>query len=56
MLSLASQDDTTANRLVEYYRALAGEHDDWADYRQAMITEKRLIATFTPNSVVGQVN
>ncbi len=51
-----SPDDTTANRLVEYYRALAGEHGDWADYRSAMINDKRLIATFTPRSVVGQVN
>lgn len=51
-----SPDDAAADRLVAYYRALAGEHDDWADYRQAMIKEKRLIATFTPTSVVGQIN
>ena len=49
-------DDPTADRLVEYYRALAGEHEDWADYRRAMINEKRLVATFTPSSVVGQIN
>jgi PPOX class probable F420-dependent enzyme len=23
-------------RLVDYFRAAAGEHDDWAEYRQAM--------------------
>ncbi len=51
-----SPHDATADRLVAYYRALAGEHDDWADYRKAMINEKRLIATFTPRSVVGQIN
>ncbi|NNF55620.1 MAG: PPOX class F420-dependent oxidoreductase [Acidimicrobiales bacterium] len=51
-----SPHDATSDRLVEYYRAMAGEHDDWDDYRQAMINEKRLIATFTPRSVVGQIN
>lgn len=31
--------------LVEYYRAVAGEHDDWDEYRAAMIRQgKSLIA------------
>jgi PPOX class probable F420-dependent enzyme len=49
-------DDDTADALVEYYRAVAGEHPDWSEYRQAMIDEGRLLATITPNSVVGQIN
>ncbi len=49
-------DDATADALVEYYRAVAGQdHPDWAEYRQAMVDEGRLIARFTPASVVGQI-
>ena len=48
--------DGTSNALVEYYRAVTGgEHDDWARVRQAMIDERRLIATFLPRTAVGRV-
>ena len=29
--------------LVGYYRAVAGEHPDWADYRAAMERDKRVV-------------
>ncbi len=29
--------------LVEYYRAVAGEHPDWDDYRTAMQREQRVL-------------
>jgi PPOX class probable F420-dependent enzyme len=29
--------------LVAYYRALAGEHPDWDEYRDAMQTEQRVL-------------
>ena len=29
--------------LVTYYRAVVGEHPDWADYRQAMVREQRVL-------------
>lgn len=29
--------------LVDYYRRVAGEHDDWADYRAAMERERRVL-------------
>jgi PPOX class probable F420-dependent enzyme len=29
--------------LVDYYRALAGEHQDWDDYRAAMRRDRRVI-------------
>jgi PPOX class probable F420-dependent enzyme len=29
--------------LVEYYRAVAGEHPDWDDYRAAMRRDRRVI-------------
>ena len=30
-------------RLVEYYRSIAGEHPDWDDYRAAMETDRRVV-------------
>jgi PPOX class probable F420-dependent enzyme len=32
----AAPDDATVEELVTYYRAVAGEHPDWDDYREAM--------------------
>ena len=29
--------------LVDYYRRVAGEHEDWASYRQAMYDERRVL-------------
>ncbi len=49
-------DDGTADRLVDYYRTVAGqEHPDWDEYRQAMVDEGRLLIRLTPTSAVGQV-
>lgn len=36
--------------LVDYYRRLAGEHEDWDAYREAMRTEQRLLIRVTPTS------
>jgi PPOX class probable F420-dependent enzyme len=33
--------------LVEYYRATSGEHPDWADYREAMEREGRVLLRMT---------
>ena len=33
--------------LVEYYRAVAGEHPDWDDYRAAMARDRRVILQMT---------
>ena len=49
-------DDPTADALAAYYERVAGEpHPDWAEYRRAMVDEGRLIVTFRPTSVVGQI-
>ena len=29
--------------LIDYYRRVAGEHDDWDDYRRAMTDERRVL-------------
>lgn len=34
--------------LVDYYRHVAGEHDDWDDYRAAMERERRVLVRITP--------
>ncbi len=48
--------DETSDALCAYYEQVAGKpHDDWDDYRRAMIDEKRLLVRFTPVSAVGQV-
>lgn len=33
--------------LVDYYRAVGGEHDDWDEYRAAMVREKRVLIRFS---------
>ncbi len=33
--------------LVDYYRAVAGEHPDWVDYRAAMVREQRVLVRIT---------
>jgi PPOX class probable F420-dependent enzyme len=32
--------------LVDYYRRMAGEHDDWEEYRAAMVSEQRVLVRF----------
>ena len=39
--------------LVEYYRKAAGEHPDWAEYRTAMVTDRRVLLTIEVQHVYG---
>lgn len=34
--------------LVDYFRAIAGEHPDWDEYRQAMIDQGKCLIRITP--------
>ena len=34
--------------LVSYYRAIAGEHSDWAEYRAAMLRQGKSLLRVTP--------
>jgi hypothetical protein len=36
--------------LVDYYRAIAGEHPDWDDYRSAMLDQRKCLIRVTPRS------
>jgi len=52
----ASPDDATVDELVEYFRAVAGEHDNWDEYRQAMVDDRRLLLKLTPTHAYGMLN
>ena len=34
--------------LADYYRSIAGEHPDWAEYRQAMVDQGKCLIRVTP--------
>jgi PPOX class probable F420-dependent enzyme len=34
--------------LVDYYRVIAGEHPDWAEYRRAMVDQDKCLIRVTP--------
>jgi PPOX class probable F420-dependent enzyme len=33
--------------LVEYYKQVSGEHPDWQEYREAMVSERRVVLRIT---------
>lgn len=51
----AAPDDAAVDELVDLYRSLAGEHDDWDDYRRAMVADGRCVIRITPTSAYGML-
>jgi PPOX class probable F420-dependent enzyme len=51
----ADPHDATVEELVTYYRGVSGEHEDWDDYRRAMVADRRLVVRFTPEHTYGEV-
>jgi PPOX class probable F420-dependent enzyme len=51
----AAPDDATVDELVDYYRAVAGEHPDWDDYRRAMVSDGRLVLRLRPTRAYGML-
>jgi PPOX class probable F420-dependent enzyme len=51
----AARDDDTVEELVAYYRDALGEHDDWEDYRRAMVDDRRVMVRFTPTRAYGML-
>ena len=47
--------DATVEALVDLHRRLAGEHPDWAEYRAAMVADRRLVLTLTFDHVYGAI-
>ena len=49
----AGPHDPTVDALVALYRDLAGEHPDWAEYRAAMVADRRTVLTLAFEHVYG---
>ena len=47
-------DGPEVEALVEYYRAAAGEHPDWTEYRAVMVAERRVLMTMRVEKVYGE--
>ncbi|AXH95735.1 PPOX class F420-dependent oxidoreductase [Ornithinimicrobium avium] len=45
--------DASADELVDIYRSVAGEHPDWEEFREAMVTERRLPLHLHLDKVLG---
>ncbi|MFI9275931.1 PPOX class F420-dependent oxidoreductase [Kitasatospora sp. NPDC052896] len=50
----AAPDDPTVDELVAVYRANAGEHPDWAEFRAAMVAERRVVIRIAVSRVYGR--
>jgi PPOX class probable F420-dependent enzyme len=49
----AAADDDTVEALIALYRNIAGEHPDWDEYRQAMVTDRRVLLTLPISHLYG---
>jgi PPOX class probable F420-dependent enzyme len=51
----ADPHDGTVEALVALYRTIAGEHPHWAEYRAAMVADRRVVLTLAFEHVYGAV-
>jgi PPOX class probable F420-dependent enzyme len=51
----ADPHDATVEELITYYRGVSGEHEDWDEYRAAMVADRRLVVRFRPEHAYGQL-
>lgn len=51
----ADPHDATVEELITYYRAISGEHEDWDEYRAAMVADRRLVVRFRAEHAYGQL-
>jgi len=47
--------DAAGQRLVDLYRKLVGEHENWDEYLQAMVTDQRQVLTIRPTRAYGML-
>ena len=52
----ADPHDATVDALVDYFRSVMGEHDDWDDYRRAMVADGRLLLLLRPTHAYGMLS
>lgn len=48
--------DATTDALVDYFRSVMGEHEDWDDYRRAMVADGRLLLVLRPTHAYGMLS
>jgi hypothetical protein len=48
-------DDNTVEELVSIYRGIAGEHENWDEFRKAMVNERRVVARLRPTRAYGML-
>ncbi len=46
-------DGPEVDALVDYYRLGAGEHPDWAEYREVMVSDRRVLLKLAVTRVYG---
>jgi PPOX class probable F420-dependent enzyme len=51
----ADPHDATVEELITYYRGTGGEHENWDEYRAAMVADRRLVVRFRPEHAYGQL-
>ncbi|HEY1466650.1 MAG TPA: PPOX class F420-dependent oxidoreductase [Acidimicrobiales bacterium] len=51
----ADPDDAVVDGLAEIYRTAQGEHPDWAEFRQAMVDEGRVLARLGVERAYGML-
>ncbi|WP_329130374.1 PPOX class F420-dependent oxidoreductase [Streptomyces sp. NBC_01476] len=49
----ADPHDATVEELIDVYRAIAGEHPDWDEYRAAMVSDRRLVIKLRADRAYG---
>lgn len=52
---VAAPDDAAAEELVALYRDLQGDHDDWEDYRAALVRDRRVVVRISPTHAYGML-
>ncbi len=50
-----NQGDAVGAELADLYRALIGEHENWAEYYRAMVTDERLVLRIHPERAYGML-
>jgi PPOX class probable F420-dependent enzyme len=52
----ADPHDQTVEDLIALYRDIQGEHPDWQEYRQAMVTDQRVMLRLAVSRVYGMAS
>jgi len=50
-----ARDDATVEELIALYTSMGGTHDDWDDYRRAMVDDRRTVVRLQPDHVYGML-